>query len=91
MWLVIKDNFRVVYITMFYGLFGIVPAILFAGLIGGVLAVLGVADKVNENFFYIYAGACGGYWLRKKLSLLTIEKLPDDATKWDVHRKLESD
>jgi len=89
MWIVIKENVIDVIKTLMYGIFGILPAIIFAGLIGGVLALLEIDDKLNENFFYIYVGACGGDWLRKKLILREIEKLQDDATKWDIYSKLK--
>lgn len=90
MWINVKENVIAVIKTLMYGLFGILPAILFAGLIGGFLVLLGIDDKVNENFFYIYVGACGGDWLRKKLILKEIEKLQDDSTKWDIYSKLKN-
>jgi hypothetical protein len=91
MWLLIKDNFRALYTTLAYGLVGILPALFFGGVLGGVLVLLGMEDKVDEMFFFIYAGACGGYWLGKKLTLIRIERMPDDLTKWDIRSKLEKD
>ncbi len=89
MWETIKDNFNSLRKILVQGFFGLLPAVLFAGLIGGVLALLGIDDKVNSNIYYMYAGVCGGSWLRKKLTLLELDSMPDESTKWDIYRKLE--
>jgi hypothetical protein len=91
MWLMIKENFRVFYETLVYGLFGLLPAFFFAGVIGGVLVLLGMLDKVNEIFYYMYAGACGGYWLGNKFALIKLERTSNDLTKIDINRKSEKD
>ncbi len=91
MWEKVKNIGSVLWKNLFGGLFSLLPAFLFAGLIGGLAAAFGFDDKVNSNFFFMYAGACGGFWLRKKLILNKLEGMGDDQTKWDIYRNLEKE
>ena len=91
MWEKINDNVTVLWRNLVGGLFSLLPAFLFAGLIGGLAAALGFDDKVDSNLFFMYAGACGGFWLRKKLMLKELEGMADDQTKWDIYRNLEKE
>jgi hypothetical protein len=91
MWEKVNNIVSVLWKNLVGGLFSLLPAFLFAGLIGGLAAAFGLEDKVNSDFFFMYAGACGGFWLRKKLILKKLEGMGDDQTKWNIYRNLEKE
>lgn len=61
--------------ALFGGVFGLLPGILFAGLVGLIVVLLGLKDLVPMSAIIAYGAACGGYWLGSRLTKEKISSL----------------
>ena len=67
------------------------PGLMFVALLTLIASLIGIDYESNVIPIMLFGGACGGVWTSKKMTLITIEKMSDQATKWDVYEKVKSD
>jgi hypothetical protein len=76
--------------TMYLGFFAMLPGVMFVGLLTLIASVVGIDYESNMTAIMFFGGACGGIWLSKKITLTKIEKISDQATKWDVYEEVKN-
>ena len=81
----IMSDLKEVWQSMMLGFFAMLPGIFFVGFFQLVSHLVGIDYENNMIPIVLFGGACGGVWLCKKFILITIEKMPDQTSKWEVY------
>lgn len=85
----IKSGIGEIWRTMVKGLFAMLPGVLFTAIPVILLDWVGY-DATSNVAIFLFGGACGGCWMMKRMNLNEIEKMPDQAKKWEIYDKVRS-
>jgi Na+-transporting NADH:ubiquinone oxidoreductase subunit NqrE len=86
----IKSITKEVWRSLYLGFFAMLPGLMFVALLTLTASLIGIDYDSNIIPIMLFGGACGGVWMSKKMTLIVIEKMSDNATKWEIYEKVKS-